>query len=61
MLRSAYSGFRLGRHGFFYAASKAGIHGLTRSFANMLAKEGITVNAIAPVLKAEIRGQYSGQ
>jgi len=33
-----------------YAASKAGIHGLTHSYAALLAKEGITVNAIAPAL-----------
>ena len=33
-----------------YAASKAGIHGLTHSYASLLAKEGITVNAIAPAL-----------
>jgi 3-oxoacyl-[acyl-carrier protein] reductase len=32
------------------AASKAGILGLTHSYANLLAKEGITVNAIAPAL-----------
>ena len=31
-----------------YAASKAGILGLTRYYATNLAKEGITVNAIAP-------------
>ncbi len=35
-----------------YAASKAGIIGLTHSYANLLAKEGITVNAIAPALIA---------
>ncbi len=35
-----------------YAASKAGIHGLTHSYAALLAKEGITVNAIAPALIA---------
>jgi len=33
-----------------YAASKAGIIGLTHSYANLLAQEGITVNAIAPAL-----------
>lgn len=35
-----------------YAASKAGILGLTHSYAAILAKEGITVNAIAPALIA---------
>jgi 3-oxoacyl-[acyl-carrier protein] reductase len=33
-----------------YAASKAGILGLTHFYAVLLAKEGITVNAIAPAL-----------
>lgn len=33
-----------------YAASKAGCLGLTHSYAALLAKEGITVNAIAPAL-----------
>lgn len=33
-----------------YAASKAGILGLTHFYAALLAKEGITVNAIAPAL-----------
>jgi 3-oxoacyl-[acyl-carrier protein] reductase len=33
-----------------YAASKAGMLGLTHSYAALLAKEGITVNAIAPAL-----------
>jgi len=33
-------------------AAKAGMIGLTRSYARVLAKEGITVNAIAPALVA---------
>ncbi len=33
-----------------YAASKAGIIGLTHSYAHLLAREGITANAIAPAL-----------
>ncbi|MDM0077700.1 SDR family NAD(P)-dependent oxidoreductase [Variovorax sp. J2P1-59] len=39
--------------GVHYAASKAGILALTRSFAQELAPHGVTVNAIAP---AAIRG-----
>ena len=33
-----------------YAASKAGMHGMTHFYARHLANEGITVNAIAPAL-----------
>ncbi len=44
---AAQMGGVIGPH---YAASKAGIHGLTHSYAALLAKEGITVNAIAPAL-----------
>jgi 3-oxoacyl-[acyl-carrier protein] reductase len=33
-----------------YAASKAGMIGITHSYASLLAKEGITANAIAPAL-----------
>ena len=33
-----------------YAASKAGMLGLTRSYASVLAKEGITANSICPAL-----------
>jgi len=33
-----------------YAATKAGILGLTRSYASQFAKEGITANSIAPAL-----------
>lgn len=44
---AAQIGGMIGPH---YAASKAGMLGLTRAYASMLAKEGITVNAIAPAL-----------
>lgn len=33
-----------------YAASKAGLEGLMHSYASLLAREGITANAIAPAL-----------
>ncbi|MBE7728753.1 3-oxoacyl-ACP reductase family protein [Komagataeibacter sp. FXV3] len=44
---AAQTGGVIGPH---YAASKAGMLGLTHSYANLLAREGITVNAIAPAL-----------
>lgn len=44
---AAQTGGVVGPH---YAASKAGMLGLTHSLANLLANEGITVNAIAPAL-----------
>jgi 3-oxoacyl-[acyl-carrier protein] reductase len=44
---AAQTGGVVGPH---YAASKAGMLGLTHSYANLLAREGITVNAIAPAL-----------
>ncbi|HXZ00388.1 MAG TPA: SDR family NAD(P)-dependent oxidoreductase [Stellaceae bacterium] len=33
-----------------YAASKAGIHGMTHAYASWLVREGITANVIAPAL-----------
>jgi 3-oxoacyl-[acyl-carrier protein] reductase len=36
--------------GVHYNASKAGMEGLTRGYAARLAKEGVTVNAVAPSL-----------
>lgn len=39
-----------GVNGPHYAASKAGIFGLTHAYASILAKEGITVNTIAPAM-----------
>jgi len=44
---AAQTGGVIGPH---YAASKAGMIGLAHSYANLLAKEGITSNAIAPAL-----------
>jgi 3-oxoacyl-[acyl-carrier protein] reductase len=44
---AAQTGGVVGPH---YAASKAGMLGLTHFYANRFAKEGITVNAIAPAL-----------
>jgi 3-oxoacyl-[acyl-carrier protein] reductase len=44
---AAQTGGVVGPH---YAASKAGIIGLTHSYASLLAKEGVTINAIAPAL-----------
>jgi 3-oxoacyl-[acyl-carrier protein] reductase len=44
---AAQTGGVVGPH---YAASKAGMLGLTRSYASLLAGEGVTANAIAPAL-----------
>jgi 3-oxoacyl-[acyl-carrier protein] reductase len=44
---AAQTGGMVGPH---YAASKAGMLGLTHSYASLLVKEGITANAIAPAL-----------
>lgn len=46
---AAQTGGVVGPH---YAASKAGMLGITHSLANLLVKEGVTVNAIAPALIA---------
>jgi 3-oxoacyl-[acyl-carrier protein] reductase len=46
---AAQTGGVVGPH---YAAAKAGIFGLTHSYASLLAKDGITANAIAPALIA---------
>lgn len=46
---AAQTGGVVGPH---YAASKAGMIGITHSLANLMVKEGITVNAIAPALIA---------
>ena len=46
---AAQAGSTLAIH---YAAAKAGVIGATKSYARLLAKEGITVNAISPALVA---------
>ena len=46
---AAQTGGVIGPH---YAASKAGLHGLTHGYASLLAKEGITVNSVAPSIIA---------
>ncbi len=47
---AAFTGGIVGAH---YAASKAGLHGLTHYLAASLARDQITVNAIAPALIAD--------
>ncbi|MBV9803251.1 MAG: SDR family NAD(P)-dependent oxidoreductase [Solirubrobacterales bacterium] len=44
---AAFTGGIVGPH---YAASKAGLHGLTHFLAGRVAGDGVTVNAIAPAL-----------
>jgi 3-oxoacyl-[acyl-carrier protein] reductase len=46
----AFTGGIVGPH---YAASNAGLHGLTHFLASRLAASGVTVNALAPALVAE--------
>jgi 3-oxoacyl-[acyl-carrier protein] reductase len=47
---AAFTGGIVGPH---YAASKAGLHGLTHFLASRLAASGVTVNALAPALVAD--------
>lgn len=47
---AAFTGGIIGPH---YAASKAGLHGLTHFLASRLARSGITVNTLAPALIGE--------
>lgn len=54
---AAFTGGIVGPH---YAASKAGLHGLTHFLASRFASSGVTVNALAPALIAET-GMLPGQ
>lgn len=47
---AAFTGGIVGPH---YAASKAGLHGLTHFLASRLASSGVTVNALSPALITE--------
>jgi 3-oxoacyl-[acyl-carrier protein] reductase len=49
---AAFTGGIVGPH---YAASKAGLHGLTHFLASRAARFGVTVNTIAPALITETR------
>jgi 3-oxoacyl-[acyl-carrier protein] reductase len=49
---AAFTGGVVGPH---YAASKAGLHGLTHFLASRTAESGITVNALAPALITDTR------
>jgi 3-oxoacyl-[acyl-carrier protein] reductase len=49
---AAFTGGVVGAH---YAASKAGLHGLTHYLAPRVAADGVTVNALAPALVGDTR------
>ncbi len=57
---SSQVGLRGTDHGADYAASKAGLLGLTKAVALEVAREGITVNAVAPgTIETDIIRNYS--
>jgi 3-oxoacyl-[acyl-carrier protein] reductase len=53
LFTSSIAGLTGGITGPHYAASKAGLHGLTHFLASRVAANGVTVNAIAPALIEE--------
>jgi 3-oxoacyl-[acyl-carrier protein] reductase len=50
LFTSSIAGLTGGIVGPHYASSKAGLHGLTHFLAARVARDGVTVNAIAPAL-----------
>jgi 3-oxoacyl-[acyl-carrier protein] reductase len=50
LFMSSVAGFTGGVVGPHYAASKAGLHGITHFLARRVAADGVTVNALAPAL-----------
>ena len=53
LFTSSVAGFIGGVISPDYAASKAGLHGITHFIAGRVARQGVTVNAIAPALIAD--------
>jgi len=50
IMMSSIAGYGGGINGCHYAASKAGLTGMMRNLAQKLAKDGITVNDVAPAM-----------
>jgi 3-oxoacyl-[acyl-carrier protein] reductase len=50
LFTSSVAGFIGGAVSADYASAKAGLHGVTHFIASRVARDGITVNAIAPAL-----------
>ena len=53
LFMSSVAGFTGGIVAPHYASSKAGLHGLTHYLASRVARDGVTVNALAPALIAD--------
>jgi 3-oxoacyl-[acyl-carrier protein] reductase len=59
LLMSSVAAFTGGIVGPHYAASKAGLHAITAFLSRRVAREGVTVNAVAPAL-IEDTGMFAG-